>query len=182
MTRQLSRELQGVPTEILVQTFADRILVLVTQLGRVGNLIQTTIPDTTPLPVLAVRDPVQPNLQALPEPPSAIQLTPLLGRAPSPHIQTLHSLYAAQIATILWTARSSNPLEVSRKSVVVGIALRRSDAHDDQGLTEYERSVFAGVMSMVLELATAMLFAGPKRHLAGGACQNYGDCYATGRR
>jgi hypothetical protein len=77
---------------------------------------------------------------------------PLLGNAPSPHIQTLHSLYAAQIATIIWTAGSNSPLEVSRKSVVVGIALRKSDGHDDAGLTESERIVFAGVMSMVQEL------------------------------
>ncbi|KAJ7430709.1 hypothetical protein B0H11DRAFT_1837575 [Mycena galericulata] len=150
MTRQLARELEGNNTEIVLQTFADRILVLVTQLGKVGNLIQATIPETTPL-LPAVQDPAQPNVQALPEPPASIQLTPLLGNAPSQHIQTLHSLYAAQIATIVWTAGLSNPLEVSRKSVIVGIALRKSDGHEGS-LTESERSVFAGVMSMVLEL------------------------------
>ncbi|KAJ7109455.1 hypothetical protein C8R44DRAFT_713558 [Mycena epipterygia] len=132
MTRQISRELEGNTTEIVVQTFADRILVLVTQLGKVGNLVGGSV--------------------YLPSPPASIQLTPLLGNAPSQHVQTLHSLYAAQIATILWTVGSSNPLEVSRKSVVVGIALRRSDENEDGGLTENERIVFAGVMSMILEL------------------------------
>ncbi|KAJ7709831.1 hypothetical protein B0H17DRAFT_916134 [Mycena rosella] len=153
MTRQISRELQGHLTEIVLQTFADRVLVLVTQLGKVGNLIQATIPDTTPL-FPAVQDPGQPNLQTLPEPPASIQLTPLLGNAPSQHLQTLHSLYAAQIATIIWTEGSSNPLEVFRKGVIVGIALRKSDGDDDGNLTESERSVFAGVMSMVTELVT----------------------------
>ncbi|KAJ6547640.1 hypothetical protein B0H19DRAFT_1166710 [Mycena capillaripes] len=151
MPRQISRELQGNTTEILVQTFADRILVLVTQLGKVGNLIQATITDTIPL-FPAVQDLAQPNVQTLPEPSASIQLTPLLGNAPSHHIQTLHSLYAAQIATLFWTAASSNPLEVSRKSIIVGIALRKSGSLEDEGLTENERSVFAGVMSMVLEL------------------------------
>ncbi|KAF8212154.1 hypothetical protein K438DRAFT_1915897 [Mycena galopus ATCC 62051] len=151
MTRQLSRELHGNTTEIVIQTFADRILVLVTQLGKVGNLIQATIPETIPL-LPAIQDPVQPNVQALPEPPAAIQLTPLLGNAPSEHIQTLHCLYASQIATLIWTAGSSNPLEVSRKPVVVGIALRKSDGTDGEGLTGNERSVFVGVMSMVQEL------------------------------
>ncbi|KAJ7172401.1 hypothetical protein C8R46DRAFT_858106, partial [Mycena filopes] len=146
---QLCRELEGNDTEIVLQTFADRILVLVTQLGKVGNLIQATIPETIPL-FPAVQDPAQPNVQALPEPPAAIQLTPLLGNAPSQHLQTLHSLYAAQIATIIWTTGS--PLEVSRKSVIVGIALRKSEGQDDDGLTETERSVFTGVMSMVAEL------------------------------
>ncbi|KAJ7046864.1 hypothetical protein C8F04DRAFT_987123 [Mycena alexandri] len=152
MSRQLSRELQGNNTEIVIQTFADRILVLVTQLGKVGNLIQATIPETIPL-FPAVQDPAQPNVQALPEPPAAIQLTPLLGNAPSQHLQTLHSLYAAQIATILWT--TGNPLEVSRRPVIVGIALRKSEAQDDDGLTENERSVFAGVTSMVFQLVAA---------------------------
>ncbi|KAJ7632698.1 hypothetical protein FB45DRAFT_913203 [Roridomyces roridus] len=145
MSTQISRELEGDATEIVLQTFADRVLVLVTQLGKVGNLIQATIPDTAPL-----MGPV--DAQTLPEPPASIQLTPLLGNAPSQHLQTLHSLYAAQIATIIWTAGLGNPLEVSRKSVVVGIALRKSDAGSDGTLTDKERSVFAGVMSMVQEL------------------------------
>ncbi|KAJ7097821.1 hypothetical protein B0H15DRAFT_822845 [Mycena belliarum] len=153
MARQISRELGGNVTEILIQTFADRVLVLVTQLGKVGNLIQATIPDTTPL-FPAVQDPDQPNLQPLPEPPASIQLTPLLGNAPSPHTHTLHCLYAAQIATIIWAAGSSNPLEVSRTGVVVGIALRKSDGDDDTNLSESERSVFTGVMTMVLELVS----------------------------
>ncbi|KAJ7774498.1 hypothetical protein DFH07DRAFT_865827 [Mycena maculata] len=152
MTRQLSRDLDGNNTEIVLQTFADRVLVLVTQLGKVGNLIQATIPETTPL-FPAVQDPARPNVQALPEPPASIQLTPLLGNAPSQHLQTLHSLYAAQIATIVWTAGLNNPLEVSRKSVIVGIALRKSDGEN----TDNERSTFTRVMSMVFELVAEPL-------------------------
>lgn len=37
--RQVTKELEGNSTELLIQTFADRILVLVTQLGKVGNLV-----------------------------------------------------------------------------------------------------------------------------------------------
>jgi len=37
--RQTSRELSGRQTEVLLQTFADRVLVLVTQMGKVGNLV-----------------------------------------------------------------------------------------------------------------------------------------------
>ncbi|KAJ6502474.1 hypothetical protein C8R45DRAFT_976724 [Mycena sanguinolenta] len=155
MTRQLSRELHGNTTEIVIQTFADRVLVLVTQLGRVGNLIQATLPDTVPVLPAATQDSTEPNAPALPEPPAAIQLTPLLGNAPSEHLQTLHCLYASQIATLVWTAGLSNPLEVSRKPVIVGIALRKSDSTNDDGLTEIERSVFVGVMAMIKELFVA---------------------------
>ncbi|KAF7363510.1 hypothetical protein MSAN_01007300 [Mycena sanguinolenta] len=157
MTRQLSRELHGNTTEIVIQTFADRILVLVTQLGKVGNLIQATLPDTIPLlPAATTQDSDEPNTPAFPEPPAAIQLTPLLGNAPSEHLQTLHLLYASQIATLVWTAGLSNPLEVSRKPIIIGIALRKSDSADNGGLTEKERSVFAGVMAMVQELLGAV--------------------------
>jgi len=37
--RQTSRNLNGKDTQVFVQTFADRILVLVTQMGKVGNLV-----------------------------------------------------------------------------------------------------------------------------------------------
>lgn len=38
-TRQLSRELDGRATDVVVQTFADSIFVLVTQLRKVGTLV-----------------------------------------------------------------------------------------------------------------------------------------------
>lgn len=36
---QMARELDGERTEVLLQAFSDRILVLVTQVGKVGNLV-----------------------------------------------------------------------------------------------------------------------------------------------
>ncbi|KAG2041588.1 hypothetical protein BDR03DRAFT_913113 [Suillus americanus] len=131
-----SVELEGVLTEIMVQGFADRTLVLVTQMGKVGNLIQASIPSTTPL----LSD-EESNSTGLPAPPVAIQLTPLLGGASSEHLQTLHSLYAAQIATIIWVEEAKK-MAVDRKSVVVGIALRDAD----------ERKTFHGVMNHLYHL------------------------------
>ena len=64
-------------------------------------------------------------------------------------MQTLHSLYAAQIATIIWTAESEGTLEVDRRNVIVGIALRKSEGGDNDGLSEQERNLFAGVMEML---------------------------------
>lgn len=37
--RQLSRDLDGNTTDVLVQMFSDRVLVLITQLGKVGTLV-----------------------------------------------------------------------------------------------------------------------------------------------
>lgn len=36
---QITRLLDGVSTDVLIQVFADRILVLITQLGKVGSLV-----------------------------------------------------------------------------------------------------------------------------------------------
>ncbi|GLB34887.1 hypothetical protein LshimejAT787_0204520 [Lyophyllum shimeji] len=151
-TRQLSRDLDGHPTEILVQTYVDRVFVLVTQLGKVGTLIQASLPDTTPLLPAPPPDPLYPN-QVLPPPPPAIQLTPLFGSAPSEHTQTLHSLYAAQIATIVWLQEGFGSIGNRRRSVVVGLALKKSDdGGHDEGVTEREKVVFQGVMSSLQEL------------------------------
>lgn len=40
-SRQESREINGKKTEVLFQSYADRFLVLVTQLGKVGNLVHS---------------------------------------------------------------------------------------------------------------------------------------------
>lgn len=37
--RQASKKLNEIPTDVLIQSYADRILVLVTQMGKVGNLV-----------------------------------------------------------------------------------------------------------------------------------------------
>ncbi|KAH9951451.1 hypothetical protein B0H21DRAFT_719065 [Amylocystis lapponica] len=154
MSAQASREIDGVPTEVLLQAFADRILVLVTQVGKVGNLIQVTIPQTTPLMPPPPPDPSQPNAISLPTPPASIQLTPLLGNASTERLRTLYSLYASQLATNIWTAESEDMLEGDRRMVVVGLALRRSVEAEGMGLSAHEKNVFYGVMGMVNELVS----------------------------
>ncbi|KAF5377045.1 hypothetical protein D9757_007707 [Collybiopsis confluens] len=142
--------LENTRTEVSVQHYADSTLVIVTQVGKVGNLvwlIDKSAGAVTP----AVPDPSEPNVQSLPPPPIAVQLVPLLGAAPSDHIQTLHNLYASQIATLVWLANSESPLQVARKKVVVGIALRRS-GKSDSDLSDTERTTFHGVMAALQEL------------------------------
>ncbi|KAG2020249.1 hypothetical protein CC2G_005614 [Coprinopsis cinerea AmutBmut pab1-1] len=138
----------GVPTTIIIQTFADRILVLVTQLGKVGNLIQANLLSTSTLPLSDKNDD-----NTIPTPSPAIQLTPLLGSSISEHQQTLHSLYASQIATIVWDERSQFSIEGHRRSVVVGIALKRVEV-DGPGceLSENERATFRGIMTWLQDI------------------------------
>ena len=98
-------------------------------------------------------DPENPNVVTLPVPPPSLQLTPLLGSAPSDRVQTLHSLYASQIATLVWTMEEASVLESDRRAVVVGIALAKTAALPDSSeLSPHDRTVFYGVMEMVREL------------------------------
>jgi proteasome assembly chaperone 3 len=75
-------------------------------------------------------------------------MTPLLGSGPSERIQTLHSLYASQAATLVWLSAERHGGE--RKPVVVGIALKKPDVWDEVK----ERKTFLGVMDLVGELLT----------------------------
>jgi len=83
----------------------------------------------------------------LQEPSPAIQLTSLLGVAPSTDLQTLQFLYAAQIATIIWAEESQMGLESFRRSVIIGLALAKSNERETGEGSQ--REVFEGVMSMV---------------------------------
>lgn len=123
-----------------------RIIFLITENGY-GRQIQASIPATASL--LPTRtDPSQLNGVLLQEPSPAIQLTSLLGGAPSADLQTLQFLYASQIATIIWTAESQMGLENCRRSVVIGLALAKSNEQEtDEGSSQ--REVFEGVISMV---------------------------------
>jgi len=132
--RRCARIINGDHTEVLIHSYADRVVVLVTQM----NKIQATLPESYPLtPVPA---------PALPPPPAAILLTPLLGHAPSTHEASLYDIYTAQIASLVWTCKE----ERERRAVVAGIALKRPQADPGKDeLIEQERRVFVQVMEMV---------------------------------
>ncbi|KAI0780676.1 hypothetical protein BD413DRAFT_463174 [Trametes elegans] len=149
----LTRLIDGVQTDVLIQAFADRIIVLITQLGKVGSLIEATLPPTTPLLPPPPPDPSQPNEVPLPVPPAALHLTPLLGGAPSERLQTLHSLYASHVATLVWTLEEASVIEANRRAIIVGISLAKSPASSHPiEISAHDRTVFRGVMTMVREL------------------------------
>ncbi|KAF4578812.1 Proteasome Assembly Chaperone [Pleurotus pulmonarius] len=143
-----SQEIDGQNTDVLLQYYADRILVVVTQFGKVGGLIQASIPSTAPL--LVPSDAPHADEDQLPQPPPSIQLTPLMGSAQSDHMHTLNSLYASQIATLVWLAEEE-ALRPTRRNVVVGLALRRTDSETMPGLIDVEKRTFVQIMGMVRE-------------------------------
>ncbi|KAI0082626.1 hypothetical protein K474DRAFT_1654739 [Panus rudis PR-1116 ss-1] len=151
-TAHIHRELEGVPSDVVVQKFADSTFLLLTQLGKVGNLMQATMPSTAPLLPPPPVDPANPNVIPLPPPSPAVELSPLLGNAPSEHLRTLQSLYVSQAATLVWAEEAVGALEMDRKPVVVGVALQRTSGPEEEALTGKERDTFHGFMEMVREV------------------------------
>ncbi|KAI6045744.1 hypothetical protein EDC04DRAFT_2598660 [Pisolithus marmoratus] len=146
---QACTEINGIQTDLLIQPFADRIFVQVTQLGKVGNLIQASVPSTVLIDSSGVSDS---SGLVLPVPPAAIQLTPLFGSASSEHLRSLHSLYAAQIATLVWCTEGQAPGGANHRSVIVGIAIRQSTETMEEGFGEHERKTFEGTMQALANM------------------------------
>ncbi|RUS23166.1 hypothetical protein BC937DRAFT_91852 [Endogone sp. FLAS-F59071] len=124
--RQLARLIEGLHTEVLVSGFGDKILVIVTQYGKIGSLLYTTL-DTTP---------------QLSSTPSAVPTTThfLLGQSTTTQsdIQLLYASHISQTIAVM------NPNE--KRSVLMGIALK--DPGDDNAA---RKRVFEEVVDMVKE-------------------------------
>lgn len=175
-TVQLSELVQGIHTEIVINTYLDRILILITQLGKVGNLarfhctynllydwllylqIQASIPstitqlesangdyeaDTSDGQEASLETSGPEGIPDLPQPSPAIQLTNLLGIAPSEHLQILHSLYASYAATLTWMIEEAHGQQ--RVPVIVGVALKKVSEQE-------ERSVFLEITRSLKQL------------------------------
>lgn len=151
-----SSNISDVNTDVLIQQYADRILVFVSQLDKVGSLvmplhvdisilitgfkIQASLPATIPLENSNERD----TQSTFPSPSPAIEITPLLSSAPSEQIQTLHNLYVSQIASLIWTAEAEQGVE-GRRPVILAIALKRSLDSDEAP----DQETFTRVMGMI---------------------------------
>lgn len=157
-----------------VQRFSDRILILITQIGRVGCLVrsdapgerlhadfsqyQVATPTISASMALPVAPPLAPELAHLrlpPADPSAI-VTRLLGSAPTELEEALYELYVRQIAACVY-GNAGNKREEddmppwAGRGVIVGLALKRSDAEEEVDLSERHRKTLAGVLELVLE-------------------------------
>ncbi|GAA5950786.1 hypothetical protein JCM21900_002017 [Sporobolomyces salmonicolor] len=156
-TAQRVRIVNGIQTDVLVQSFADRILVLVTQLGRIGCMIQVsppppTLPSSLPPPGATISSSLLPDL---PPPHPSTLLNPLFGVPPTPHVSALHDLYASQIGAIVFRKFALEAAGGGAKPVVLGIGLKLSTAGKEEdeegGVSEEERGTFREIMEMVLE-------------------------------
>ncbi|GAA6004669.1 hypothetical protein JCM11491_002187 [Sporobolomyces phaffii] len=159
-TAQRVRVVDSIQTDLLIQSFHDRILVILTQLGRIGCLLQVLPPPPT-LPAAVSRPSDDATASSLPPPHPSLVLSPLFGVPPSPHVSALHDLYASQIASNLFDKMSRDTHGLEVKPVVIGIGLKRTrdepdgtDGNGDDdasGISDRERDTFMQVMEMVNE-------------------------------
>ena len=163
----IERDIESVHTQVIIQTFSDRVLVIVTQLQKVGTLVRSLLFYST----IILSDATQihasiPTTVSLAETPSddvapdtggstlapvhpSIDLTYLFGNASSPDQQTLYSSYAAQIATLVWTSERDGQIGTSHNPVVIGIALKPPPSSERPSDTD--RATFLQVMDLVRE-------------------------------
>ncbi|KAI7874523.1 hypothetical protein K492DRAFT_211535 [Lichtheimia hyalospora FSU 10163] len=122
--KQAACDIDGVHTEVLVTGFADKIFIVVTQFGRIGSLIRTTVD-------------IAPHLATNP---SSVPTTSqfLFGESSGPQ-SDLYMLYASSIAQAV---AAMNPHE--KRPILLGIALKPMDEMAQQ------RKVFNKVIDKVM--------------------------------
>ncbi|KAH9460118.1 hypothetical protein PSHT_06152 [Puccinia striiformis] len=157
--RQCARIIDSVHTEVIAQGYSDRVLVLVTQTGKIGSLTQVTVPLASFEQGFEVASGSEDGLlPALPVPFTSLQLTPLLSSTP-PDLKPLYDVYLNQVAMLVFTGftpdipshlRTCNPDRIA-KPVIIGLALARLPNTTDQDVTDLERARFCAIMSMVME-------------------------------
>lgn len=126
--KQAARDVQGMHTEVLVSSYADKIFIVVSQYGRIGSLIHTTFD----LPPNLAR-----NTNAVPT------TSRFLMNSASNSLSSLYQLYASSISQLI---ASMNPKE--GRPVILGIALK--DTEDNQARKELHDNI----LDMVRESAT----------------------------
>ncbi|CAG8535522.1 17550_t:CDS:2 [Cetraspora pellucida] len=113
-TKQAARAINGVHTETLITGFRDKILVIITQYGKIGSLAYVTFDSLSSKSLSSFSTSATTNINFL------------LGG-----FSSLYQLYALHIATII---ANENPND--RRSVVIGLALK--NAVDDKDVDNKE--------------------------------------------
>ncbi|CAO3568585.1 unnamed protein product [Mortierella alpina] len=143
INKQAARTIQGKHTEVLVSSYADKILILVSQYGKAGSILHTSI-----------------DQQSLTSSTAASELAAttssfLLGAGSSASKKTqLYQVYASHISQMI---HHQNPAET--RSVVLSLALsvqepdmeRSSNAVQEQEQRARDRDLFENVIELVNE-------------------------------
>ncbi|KAL8670407.1 MAG: hypothetical protein Q9168_005055 [Polycauliona sp. 1 TL-2023] len=123
-TRQAAGHIDGILTDVMSTSFSDKIMITITQKGRLAQWIHVPLDVTNPsatdqyLPSATGDDSLLPMTHLTPK--------TLLGGATEER-ETLGQLYAAQIASLI---ASKNPQE--KRTVVIGLGLSNVEASREE--------------------------------------------------
>ncbi|EON61545.1 hypothetical protein W97_00760 [Coniosporium apollinis CBS 100218] len=150
-SKTLSGDVNGIPTSILYMSFSDKILVTISQRGRLAHWVHVPLdsptaldPSTQPPHSSSAYDADDSDSEAPPSdllPLPHLTATPLLGGT-DPAISTPGQLLATQIASAI-AVRDAD----ERRTVVVGMGLERGFGAPGRSSGREE---FVGVVELVL--------------------------------
>ncbi|KAK2852125.1 hypothetical protein FQN49_005342 [Arthroderma sp. PD_2] len=131
-TKQAAGVIGGQPTNVMVTSFQDKILVTVTQNGRLAQWLHVPMESSDPTSGFNTLSSQEDGLLPRPE----FNATPLLGGR-SGDWEVIGQLYACQIATAI---AAKSPEE--KRLLVVGLGLETPDI---------DRDIYLGIVDLVLE-------------------------------
>ncbi|CAH7672516.1 hypothetical protein PPACK8108_LOCUS7333 [Phakopsora pachyrhizi] len=135
LIKQSAKLIDDVQTEVISYEFDDRTLILITQLGKVGNLIQVSLPlskleDSESIDIIPGSD--DGLIPRLPSPLNSLDVTPILGSSSTlsdkdDGFRSLLEVYVRQISTIIISGFDPNNLneEMDHLATLKNRELRR---------------------------------------------------------
>ncbi|KAF8955529.1 hypothetical protein BGZ46_002613, partial [Entomortierella lignicola] len=144
INKQAARTIQGRHTEVLVTSFADKILIVITQYGKVGSLIHTAVDQQS----IATNTMSSSDL-------ASTTSSFLLGAGSSSSKKTqLYQVYASHISQMI---SHQNPEET--RPVVLSLALSIQEPDPEQSVSKeqeqdqrnQDRDLFENVIELVNE-------------------------------
>ncbi|KAG0249704.1 hypothetical protein BG011_009007 [Mortierella polycephala] len=143
INKQAARTIQGRHTEALVTSFADKILILISQYGKVGSIIHTSVDQQSMTASAPSSDLVATTSRFL------------LGAGPSASKKSqLYQVYASHISQMI---QHQNPAETRPVVLSLALAIQEPDMdHSPSAAQEQEqrlkdRDLFENVIELVNE-------------------------------
>ncbi|KAG0222715.1 hypothetical protein B0O80DRAFT_487044 [Mortierella sp. GBAus27b] len=145
INKQAARKIQDRHTEVLVTSFTDKILILISQYGKVGSLIHTHVDQQSPASSLSASSDLAVTTSNF-----------LLGAGSSVSKKTqLYQVYASHISQMI---HHQNPAETRPVVLSLALSIQESDVEhgslsvaEEQQQRKQDRDLFENVIEMVNE-------------------------------
>ncbi|KAF9362942.1 hypothetical protein BGX34_005220 [Mortierella sp. NVP85] len=142
INKQAARTIQGRHTEVLVSSFTDKILIVVSQYGKVGSVIHTSVDQQSLASSLSASSDLAATTSSF-----------LLGAGSSVSKKTqLYQIYASHISQMI---HHQSPVETRPVVLSLALSIQEPDAEqsdvEEQEQRQQDRDLFENVVEMVNE-------------------------------